>query len=252
MHALEVKNFSKIYTDKKKGIEVRAVDDISFSIPQGEFFGFLGPNGAGKTTTISCITGVGRFTIGEIRVFGIDVTKDYRKARWKVGVSPQEVNVDFFAPVDKIVWNMAGYYGMNTVDRKKRIKELFDTLELHEHKEKQFRQLSGGLKRRVMLARAMVHDPELLILDEPTAGVDVELRHELWNYLKKINKEGKTILFTSHYLEEVEELCERIAIIDKGKIVADEKKEVFVKDGDSLEKKYLEITGKLSSRTEPS
>jgi len=244
MHALEVKNFSKIYTDKKKGTEVRAVDDISFSIPQGEFFGFLGPNGAGKTTTISCITGVGHFTLGEIKVFGIDVNKDYRKARWKVGVSPQEVNVDFFAPADKIVWNMAGYYGMSTVDRKKRMNELFDILELHEHKKKQFRQLSGGLKRRVMLARAMVHDPDFLILDEPSAGVDVELRHEMWKYLKKINNEGKTILFTSHYLEEVEELCDRIAIIDKGKIIVDKKKSDLLSDGNSLEKTYLDITKK--------
>jgi len=131
---------------------------------------------------------------------------------------------------------------MSIKERKKRIPELFEVLELEEHKEKQFRQLSGGLKRRVMLARAMVHDPDLLILDEPTAGVDVELRHQLWEYLKKINKEGKTILFTSHYLEEVEELCDRIAIIHHGKLVADEMKDVFIKDGDSLEKKYLEIT----------
>ena len=219
-----------------------AVDNISFAIPEGEFFGFLGKNGAGKTTTISSITGIGTITSGSIKVFGIDVEHDYREARKKIGLSPQEFNVDIFQKVEKMLWFIGGYYGMTGKERDSRTEELLDIFELQEHRKKAFRELSGGLKRRAMLARAMIHDPELLILDEPTAGVDVELRHELWKYLKRINEEGKTILFTSHYLEEVEELCHRIAIIDGGKIIADALKSEYVKDGSSLEKKYLELT----------
>jgi ABC-2 type transport system ATP-binding protein len=238
MNALEIKNLTKRYGENI------AVDNISFSIKEGEFFGFLGRNGAGKTTTISSITGIGTFQEGLIHVFGKDVVKEYRETRGLIGLSAQEFNVDLWATAYKICWYSGGYFGMKKKDRDTRIDELFDVLDLNEHRKKSFRQLSGGLKRRVMLARAMMHDPKLLILDEPTAGVDVELRHELWEYLKKINKAGKTILFTSHYLEEVEELCKRIAIIDKGKIVAIGDKSEFVKDGSTLEKKYLEITGR--------
>lgn len=236
MNALEITNFTKKY-----GQNV-AVDNITLSIKKGEFFGFLGKNGAGKTTTISAITGVGKITEGNIQVFGNDVEKNYRASRKMIGVSPQEFNVDIFAPIEKILWYNGGFYGMKKEERTKRIKELLEIFDLEQHKEKQFRQLSGGLKRRVMLARAMMHDPELLILDEPTAGVDVELRHELWEYLRKINNEGKTIFFTSHYLEEVEELCNRIAIIDNGNIIADAPKSEFTKDGSTLEQKYLELT----------
>jgi len=236
MNALELTHFTKKYG------EVTAVDDISISVKQGEFFGFLGRNGAGKTTTISAITGIGTITSGEIRVFGIDVAKDYRDARKKIGLCPQEFNVDTFGKVTTILSNVGGYFAMTKKERQDRIKEVLEIFELEEHKDKQFRHLSGGLKRRLMLARAMMHDPELLILDEPTAGVDVELRHELWQYLKDINKAGKTIIFTSHYLEEVEELCERIAIIDKGKIIADEPKIAFTENGGTLEKRYLELT----------
>jgi len=236
MNALEIKNLTKRYGENI------AVDTISLSIKEGEFFGFLGKNGAGKTTTISSITGIGTFDEGTIYVFGKDVVKEYREARALIGLSPQEYNVDIWATVRKILWYAGGYFGMKKKERDTRIDELVAILDLKDHEQKSFRQLSGGLKRRVMLARAMMHDPKLLILDEPTAGVDVELRHELWTYLKKINREGKTILFTSHYLEEVEELCNRIAIIDKGKIVAMGDKSEFVKDGSTLEKRYLEIT----------
>lgn len=236
--AIEIKNFTKKYGDKV------AVNNLSLSIPKGEFFGYLGNNGAGKTTTISCITGTATITDGSIHVHGVDVEKDFREARRKVGLSPQEFNIDIFAPATKILWYVGGFYGMNRAERKERMNELFDVFELHEHKDKQFRQLSGGLKRRVMLARAMIHDPEVLILDEPTAGVDVELRHELWNYLRKINNEGKTIILTSHYLEEVQLLCERIGVIHNGELVALDKKEEFMKNGKSLEETYLEITGK--------
>ncbi len=236
MNALEINNFTKKYGDNV------AVDNISLTVKQGEFFGFLGKNGAGKTTTISAVTGIGKITSGNIKVFGIDVEKKYRDARRKIGLSPQEFNVDIWAKVRNILWYVGGYYGMNKPEREKRIAELLKIFELEEHQDKEFRQLSGGLKRRLMLARAMMHDPDLLILDEPTAGVDVELRHELWKYLRRINEEGKTIFFTSHYLEEVEELCSRIAIIDGGKIIADAPKSEFIRDGSSLEKKYLELT----------
>ncbi|MDP2692993.1 MAG: ABC transporter ATP-binding protein [bacterium] len=236
MKALEINNFTKKY---KENI---AVDNISFDIEEGEFFGFLGPNGAGKTSTINCATGISKITSGCISVFGQDVVQDYREARKMIGLSPQEYNVDIWAPADKILWYVGGYYGMTGADRKKRIKELFDLFDLHKHRDKQFRALSGGLKRRIMLARALMHDPKLLILDEPTAGVDVELRHELWAYLKKINEQGKTILFTSHYLEEVENLCNRIAIINNGKIIALDNKEKFIENGSSLENTYLQLT----------
>jgi len=235
--ALEINNLVKEY---KKG--VRAVDDITFCIEQGEFYGFLGPNGAGKSTTIHCITGIARISSGNIKIFGTDVVKDYREARMRVGLAPQEYNVEFFGRVDYILESVAGYYGVRKRVREKRVAQLLEQFGLTEHKEKRFNELSGGLKRRVMLARAMVHDPDLLILDEPTAGIDVELRHELWEYLREINKNGKTIFLTSHYLEEIELLCKRIGIIHGGKIVASGTKEEFIKDGKKLEDVYLAIT----------
>lgn len=237
MLALEIKNFSKFYG------ATMAVYDLSLEIKKGEFFGFLGPNGAGKTTTINCITGIGKFNQGTIKVFGHDVVADYREARRKIGLAPQEFNVDIFASPEKILWYVAGYYGIPTPDRKKRIKALLDQFGLTAHKNKTFRELSGGLKRRFILARALVHDPPMLILDEPTAGVDVELRRELWRYLAEINGKGKTILFTSHYLEEVEKLCNRIAVIHKGRLVAVNTKAELLRGSGSLEQKYLELTG---------
>jgi len=238
MNAVEIKNFTKRYGS------TLAVSNLNLTIKQGEFFGFLGPNGAGKTTTISCLSGTGSFEEGEISVFGIDLKTEFRKARQKIGISPQEFNTDIFSTVEDILWFNGGYFGMTKKERKVRIEELIMQFELQDHRKKQFRALSGGLKRRAILARAMMHDPDLLILDEPTAGVDVELRHELWEYLKKINKQGKTIIFTSHYLEEVEMLCDRIAIINNGKIIAVGDKNDFLKNGNSLEKTYLEITKK--------
>lgn len=234
--ALDITRLTKRYSS------VPAVNNISFTINRGEFFGFLGPNGAGKTTTIKCITGISTFQEGTIEVFGIDVVADYREARKKIGLAPQEFNVDIFAKTRDILWYVAGYYGMPKELRRERIDEVLGKFELLEHAQKPFQQLSGGLKRRVMLARAMVHDPELLILDEPTAGVDVELRHDLWRYLQEMNKAGKTILLTSHYLEEVEMLCSRIAIINKGEIAAIGEKAEFVSGGRKLEQAYLDIT----------
>ena len=170
------------------------------------------------------------------------MVKEYREARKKIGLSPQEFNVDIFAKVWKLLDYVAGYYGLNASERTARVEELLEQFELTEHKDKAFQHLSGGLKRRVILARALVHDPELLILDEPTAGVDVELRHDLWRYLRELNERGKTIILTSHYLEEVEMLCNTIAIINKGKIVMQDTKNNLVADGQKLEDKYLAIT----------
>ncbi len=233
---LQIENFTKKYGEKV------AVDNLSLSIKRGMFFGLLGPNGAGKSTTIKCITGIGKITSGKILVDGLDVEEDYKEARGKVGLSPQDFNVDFFGTCEKILDYMAGYYGIPASIRKERIEALLTRFELQEHRKKTFDKLSGGLKRRLVLARALVNEPPLLILDEPTAGIDVEQRRALWGYLRELNTNGTTIILTSHYLEEVEALCTDIAIINHGKIVAQGTKEEFIKDGSSLEQKYLEIT----------
>lgn len=237
MSAVEIQNFKKEY----RGGTV-AVNDLSLSIKEGEFFGLLGPNGAGKSTTIHCLTGIAAPTSGTLSVYGIDVVSDYREARKRVGLSPQDFNVDIFAKVWKILDYNAGYFGVPKAKRVERINELLERFDLVSHKNKAFQHLSGGLKRRVMLARALVHDPDLIILDEPTAGVDVEMRHDLWRYLRELNEAGKTIILTSHYLDEVELLCDRIGIINNGTIVAVGDKSEFVKDGDRLEKTYMKIT----------
>jgi len=239
MNALTITNFSKEYRGGAK-----AVDDLSLEVKEGDFFGLLGPNGAGKSTTIHSITGIVNPTGGSIKIFDKDVVGDYREARALVGLSPQEFNADMFAtPVQILDW-MGGYYGMPKEARKKRIEELLTKFNLQDHRKKSFRALSGGLKRRVILARAMMHSPRLLILDEPTAGVDVELRHELWQYLQELNEEGVTIILTSHYLEEIEKLCKTIAIISDGKVVKQGSKHDFYKDAGGLESAYLEIVKK--------
>lgn len=237
---LEIKNLVKIYGSGKDA--KRAVDNISLTIQRGTFFGLLGPNGAGKSTTIHCITGIAQPTSGEIRIDGVDVVKDYKNARTKVGLSPQEFNVDIFATPEDLMDYMGGYYGITKEERKRRIDELIARFDLTEHRKVKFQKLSGGLKRRAMLGRALVHTPDLLILDEPTAGVDVEQRRDLWAYLKEMNERGKTIILTSHYLEEIQYLCKEIAIINHGRIVAEGTKEDFMKDGKSVEDTYLEIT----------
>ena len=236
--ALRISNLRKVY---RRGNV--AVDDISLTIPEGEFFGFLGPNGAGKSTTIHCTTGIAEPTAGKIEVFGVDVVKNYREARRLVGLCPQEFNVDVFATPRQIVDWMGGYFGMPAKARKERTDFLMERFELTPHVKKSFRELSGGLKRRVVLARALVNDPPLLILDEPTAGVDVELRRVLWRYLQEINKDGKTILLTSHYLEEVERLCRYIAIVNKGRVVSEGAKEEIAGSPGGLEDAYLKATG---------
>lgn len=241
---LEIKNLTKKYSDGKV-----AVDDISLSIPRGSFYGLLGPNGAGKSTTIHCITGIAQPTSGQILIDGTDVVKDYKLARTKVGLSPQEFNVDIFSTPEQLMDFMGGYYGIHKAERERRIDELIARFDLEQHRNVKFQKLSGGLKRRAMLGRALVHTPDLLILDEPTAGVDVEQRRDLWAYLKEMNENGKTIILTSHYLEEIQYLCNEIAIINNGKIVAEGTKEEFMKDGKSVEDTYLEITKKDNQKT---
>lgn len=233
--AVEIKNLIKKYGEKT------AVDNISLTIPKGSFFGLLGPNGAGKSTTIHCITGIAQPTSGTILVDGTDVVDEYKLARTKIGLSPQEFNVDIFATPSQLMDYMGGYYGIPKETRQNRIDELIERFDLEEHKDVKFQKLSGGLKRRAMLGRALVHTPDLLILDEPTAGVDVEQRHDLWNYLEEMNKRGKTIILTSHYLEEIQHLCNEIAIINHGRIVAEGSKEDFMKEGKTVEQTYLEI-----------
>ncbi len=239
---LEIKNLTKRYGDKV------AVDDLSLTIPRGTFYGLLGPNGAGKSTTIHCITGIAQPTSGSILVDGTDVVKEYKKARTKVGLSPQEFNVDIFSTPAQLMDYMAGYYGTPKAQRDAKVNELIAQFDLEEHRNVKFQKLSGGLKRRVMLGRALVHTPDLLILDEPTAGVDVEQRRQLWRYLQEMNESGKTIILTSHYLEEVQHLCEYIGIINHGKIVAEGTKESFLEGGKSLEERYLEITGSSNAK----
>lgn len=238
---LEIKDLRKVYDEGKKDAKV-AVDGISLQVPRGAFFGLLGPNGAGKSTTIHCITGIAQPTSGQVLVDGVDVVEDYRAARTKVGLSPQEFNLDFFSPVEKLIDYMGGYYGIPAAERKARADELIARFDLEKHRKVKFQKLSGGLKRRAILARALIHTPDLLILDEPTAGVDVEQRHELWDYLQEMNQRGKTIILTSHYLEEIQHLCNDIAIINHGKIVAQGSKEEFMQGGKSVEEAYLEIT----------
>ena len=236
--ALEIKNLVKKYKDKT------AVDNISLTIPKGSFFGLLGPNGAGKSSTIHCITGIAEPTSGQILVDGTDVVQEYKLARTKVGLSPQEFNVDIFATPEQLMDFMGGYYGIPQAIRQARIDDLIKRFDLEQHRNVKFQKLSGGLKRRAMLGRALVHTPDLLILDEPTAGVDVEQRHDLWKYLKEMNERGKTIILTSHYLEEIQYLCNDIAIINHGKIIAHGTKEEFMKEGKSVEQTYLEIIKK--------
>ena len=235
--ALDIQNLTKYYG------KTLAVDNVTLTLPKGSFLGLLGPNGAGKSTIINCVVGINKITEGTIKTFGLDVEKEYRGSRRTIGIAPQEFNVDMFSKVYDVLDYVAGYYGMRKAERKERVEELLEQFDLQKHRDKPFMELSGGLKRRVTIARALVHNPDLLILDEPTAGVDVELRRELWSYLQQISKEGKTILLTSHYLEEVELLTNRFAFILDGKIVADGSKEKMLAGGKKLEDIYLELTG---------
>ncbi len=240
-NALNVKKLKKTYPSGTK-----ALQGIDFQIPAGSFFGLLGPNGAGKSTLIHCITGLAVPTGGEGTVFGDNIVTNYREVRAKVGLAPQDINLDWFLTVEQTLDFHGGYFGMPKKDRQERIEELLEAFSLKDKRNAKSMMLSGGMKRRVVLARALMHRPKMVILDEPTAGVDVELRLELWKYMKKINKEGTTILLTTHYIEEAEELCDQIALINQGKIIktgttADLKKHYKKK---SLEDVYLQLIGR--------
>ena len=213
--AIEINNLQKKYND------VEALKGINLNIPKGSFFGLLGPNGAGKTTTINIITGLVNITSGRVLVLGHDVVQDYKNSRKKIGLAPQEFNFDHFFNLEEMLSFQAGYYGFESSKARERSKIMLKQFGLKSKSKSTPRQLSGGMKRRLQIAKALVHDPPIIILDEPTAGVDLELRHMLWDYLSKINSEGKTILLTTHYIEEAEHLCKQIAIIDSGKIITE-------------------------------
>ena len=210
--AIQVNHIVKQYP------KLTALNDISFEVKQGEFFGLLGPNGAGKTTLISILAGLSRATSGNAQIMGYDVQKDYQHARRLLGVVPQELSFDpFFTVRETLKWQ-SGYFGIK--NNNAWIDELLENLGLTEKADVNMRALSGGMKRRVLVAQALVHRPKVIILDEPTAGVDVELRQSLWAFISRLHREGHTIILTTHYLEEAEQLCERIAIMKKGELVA--------------------------------
>jgi ABC-2 type transport system ATP-binding protein len=213
--ALNIRELVKRYPT---GVE--ALRGVSLDIDAGEIFGLLGPNGAGKSTLIHCTTGLAQPTAGDIRVFGHDAVDDYGEARQAVGLAPQEINLDWFLTTAETLDYHAGYFGMPKAERRERAEELLEIFSLSAKRDERTRTLSGGMKRRLILARALMHRPRLLILDEPTAGVDIELRLELWQYVRRINDEGTTILLTTHYLEEAEQLCDKIAFINHGEIAA--------------------------------
>jgi ABC-2 type transport system ATP-binding protein len=240
-HALEITELRKRYPT---GTE--ALKGVSLTIEAGEFFGLLGPNGAGKSTLIHCTTGLAQPTGGSIKVFGHDAIDHYEDARAAVGLAPQDLNLDWFLTVEESLDYHGGYFGMAKKDRRERTKELLETFSLTEKANDRTRTLSGGMKRRLILARALMHRPRLLILDEPTAGVDVELRLELWHYVQRINTEGTTILLTTHYLEEAEQLCDKIAFIGEGQIAAIGTSAELAAQYrvSSLEDAYLELVGR--------
>ena len=215
-YALEITGLKKVYDNN-----VEALKGIDLKITKGDFFALLGPNGAGKSSTIGIISSITNKTDGNIKIFGVDIDQNFPKAKSFLGVVAQEINFSQFEKVEDIVITQAGFYGIPKDIAKARCKNLLKKLSLWDKRQDQARNLSGGQKRRLMIAKALVHEPKLLILDEPTAGVDIELRREMWDFLSDINKKGTTIILTTHYLEEAEQHCNNIAIIDEGSIVED-------------------------------
>ncbi len=199
--------------------ELRALSGLDLTVEEGEFFGLLGPNGAGKTTFIKILVGLVRKTGGEAHVFGHDVESEYQQARDAIGIAPQEFNVDRFFPIREVLMHKAGYHGIPTEVAAERADDALRRVGIYDKRNERFDWLSGGMKRRLLLARALVTEPDLLILDEPTAGVDVQLRHDLWELVTELNEEGTTILLTTHYIEEAERLCDRVAILNEGRKV---------------------------------
>ncbi|WP_413283780.1 ABC transporter ATP-binding protein [Vibrio sp. MA40-2] len=214
MFALEIDNLKKTYAG---GFE--ALKGVSLKVEKGDFYALLGPNGAGKSTTIGIITSLVNKTSGNVKVFGKDIDTDLELAKRYIGLVPQEFNFNQFETVEQIVIQQAGYYGVSKAQAKERAKVCLSQLDLWDKRSERARALSGGMKRRLMIARALMHEPKLLILDEPTAGVDIELRRSMWDFLQKINREGITIILTTHYLEEAEMLCRNIGIINSGEVI---------------------------------
>jgi ABC-2 type transport system ATP-binding protein len=224
MFALSISNLSKIYSG---GFE--ALKGVSLDVEEGEFFGLLGPNGAGKTTTIGIITSLVTKTSGSVKVFGVDIDHDFPAAKRLIGVVPQEYNFSIFEKVQDIVTQQAGYYGIKRDEALESSEKYLRKLGLWEKRNSSARELSGGMKRRLMIARGLVHEPKLLILDEPTAGVDVELRRGMWDFLLELSRQGRTIILTTHYLEEAEKLCNTIAIINGGTIIENTDKKTLLR-----------------------
>ncbi|MDG1982807.1 MAG: ABC transporter ATP-binding protein [Alphaproteobacteria bacterium] len=228
--ALEIKNLTKTYQDES---EYYALDDVSLNVKAGSIFGLLGPNGAGKSTLINIISGIVFKSSGDVSVWGMDIEKERKQSKLAVGIVPQELNIDAFFTPDELLDLHSGMFNVPKALRK--TKELLKLMDLSDKAKSYSRKLSGGMRRRLLVAKAMVHSPPILILDEPTAGVDVELRQKLWNHFKDLNKLGVTIILTTHYLEEAEYLCDDIAIINKGKIIANEnKKSLLTKFNEKL------------------
>jgi ABC-2 type transport system ATP-binding protein len=212
--ALSIKNLTKTYASGHE-----ALKGIDLEIGEGDFFALLGPNGAGKSTAIGIVCALVNRSGGSVSIFGHDIVTEAAKARSYIGLVPQEFNFNIFEPVMEIVINQAGYYGIDRKTAKERAQKYLEELNLWDKRYEQARELSGGMKRRLMIARALVHNPKLLILDEPTAGVDIEIRRSMWQFMENLNKEGTTIILTTHYLEEAESLCRNIAIIDDGELI---------------------------------
>ncbi|MDH3416814.1 MAG: ABC transporter ATP-binding protein [Gammaproteobacteria bacterium] len=216
MKALSIRNLTKTYSNGNQ-----ALKGINLSVESGDFYALLGPNGAGKTTAIGIVTSLVNKSSGEVEVFGHSIDRELEAAKACIGIVPQEVNLNLWESVGNIVTNQAGYYGLHGKLAKQRVEKYLRALRLWDRRNHGARSLSGGMKRRLMIARALVHEPRLLILDEPTAGVDIEIRRSMWEFLEQINEAGTTIILTTHYLEEAESLCRHIAIIDEGTIIED-------------------------------
>lgn len=225
--AIEIKNLNKTYKKSKKSPAKEALRDVNLQIKKGSFFGLLGPNGAGKSTIINIMAGLVNKTSGMVKISGIDIDENQKASKFKIGIVPQELIIDPFFNVRETLEIYAGYFGIRKSER--RTDEIIEALGLKDKALATPRSLSGGMRRRLLVAKALVHNPEILVLDEPTAGVDVELRTQLWNYVKKLNEGGTTILLTTHYLEEAEELCDEIAVINKGAVIAVDKKANLMK-----------------------
>jgi ABC-2 type transport system ATP-binding protein len=236
-NAIEINQLRKIYQKSAKIPPKIALDNIDLKIKKGSFFGLLGPNGAGKSTLINILAGLVNKSSGNVKISGVCIDQNPVASKFKIGIVPQELVIDPFFTVYETLEIYAGYYGIKKSQRK--TDEIIQALGLQDKAKAKPRSLSGGMRRRLLVAKALVHNPDILVLDEPTAGVDVELRNQLWSYVKKLNQQGTTILLTTHYLEEAEQLCDEIAIINKGKLIACDKKQNLM---NLLSTKQLVIT----------